>query len=247
MRSGGFRGQVEARLDSAHFSDATCIRLHRARVEFSVSVPFERIPELKTLIEKRQAWHDIDDDWSSFEWMLKPKRASQRPFRCVVYRHQVAVPARGPIQLDLFKPVHRQYEYRAVLTNKVCSSKALLDFHNGRGSQEGIFAELKSQVSMDYLPSKRKCGNQIYLASAVLAHTLGREMQIRSAELRRVANTPKRACLWTVRKIDTLRKSLIQQAGRVTRPAGRFVLTLSKNLPVQREFMRMLKALTPAA
>lgn len=31
---------------------------------------------------------------------------------------------------------------------------------------------------MEYLPSKRKCGNQVHIASCVLAHTLSREMQI---------------------------------------------------------------------
>jgi hypothetical protein len=36
------------------------------------------------------------------------------------------------------------------MTNKGVGAPALLQFHNGRGSQEAIFAELKSQVSMEY-------------------------------------------------------------------------------------------------
>lgn len=247
VREDGFLGQVEARLDSAHFSDATCLRLHRARVEFSVSVPFERIAQLKKLIEKRRTWRDLGEDWGSFERMLKPSRKSERPFRCVIYRHKVALPRQGPIQLDLFQPVQREYEYKVVLTNKQCSSRALLDFHNGRGSQEGIFAELKSQVSMEYLPSKRRCGNQLYLASCVLAHTLSREMQMLTTAPRQSVNTPKRTCFWPVQKIDTLRKSLIHQAARLTRPAGRLVLTMSRSLPIQRDFMRTLRSLMTAA
>ena len=51
-----------------------------------------------------------------------------------------------------------------------------LAFHNGRGAQEGVFAELKSQTQMDYVPTRTKAGNQAYLFSAVLAHNLNREM-----------------------------------------------------------------------
>src|SRR5690606_13502892 len=64
LREQAFRGHAEARADSALFGDAMCAALHENSVEFSVSVPFERIPELKAVIERRRAWHRIDDEWS---------------------------------------------------------------------------------------------------------------------------------------------------------------------------------------
>lgn len=37
----------------------------------------------------------------------------------------------------------------------------LVAYHNGRGAQEDIFAELKSQTQMDYIPIGRQAGRQI--------------------------------------------------------------------------------------
>ena len=38
-------------------------------------------------------------------------------------------------------------------------------------SQEGIFAELKTDNQLDYVPTRTWVGNQIYLLSVLLAHT----------------------------------------------------------------------------
>jgi hypothetical protein len=111
LRESGFRGRAEARMDSAHFSDATCSALDDSDVDFSVSVPFERIPELKAVIERRRSWQRIDDEWSCFEWTWRPSRKSRRRFNCVVFRHLVRKPEQGPIQLDMFRPVEREHEY----------------------------------------------------------------------------------------------------------------------------------------
>jgi hypothetical protein len=51
-------------------------------------------------------------------------------------------------------------------------------FHNGRGSHEGLFAELKSENQMDYVPTRTWRGNLVYLLSALLAHNLSRELQM---------------------------------------------------------------------
>ena len=68
--------------------------------------------------------------------------------------------------------------------------------HNGRGAQEDVFAELKSQTQMeDYIPTRRMAGNQVYLLAAVLAHNLNREMQMLCHEQER-NTTEKCAPLW---------------------------------------------------
>lgn len=244
LRAGGYRGRLEARMDSAHFNDSTCLFLDDQGVEFSVSVPFERVPALKTMIKTRERWQRIDDDWSFFEPEWKPKKW-KRSFRCIVYRHRVKTPRKGPIQLNLFAPVDRQFEYKVVLTNKDVSAAALLGFHNGRGSQEGLFAELKSQTQMDYIPTRRLVGNQVYLLSAVLAHNLNRELQMRISKPQR-RNTLTRACLWLFERTGTFRKRLVQRAGRLTRPLGNLTLTLAANQATATELQQSLHSIKAA-
>jgi hypothetical protein len=48
--------QIEIRMDSAFFSDAMIRCAEALGVEYTVSVPFERFVELKTVIEERSCW-----------------------------------------------------------------------------------------------------------------------------------------------------------------------------------------------
>jgi hypothetical protein len=227
LGTAGFRGVLEVRMDGAHYSDATCAALDGAAIEFSVSVPFERIPRLKAMIEERVLWHRIDDDWSYFELAWRPSGASKRSYRTIVYRRRVLVPRQGPIQLDLFVPIERNFEFKVVMTNKQIAPGKLLSFHNGRGSQEATFAEAKSGLALGYLPSRRQIGNQIYMLCNLIALALGRELQMRSAAPRSLVKTPTPACLWALERISTLRRNVIQRAAQLTRPQGRLVLTFA--------------------
>lgn len=247
LRKAGFTGILEVRLDGAHYSDATCSSLHEAGIEFSVSVPFERIPQLKETVRSRKLWQRIDDEWSYFTWSWRPSKESRRSYRCVVYRRRVAKPRQGPIQLDLFEPVEREFEYKVAMTNKRLSASALLRFHNGRGSQEATFAETKSQLALGYLPSRRQVGNQVYMLCNLIAHALCRELQMSAMPQRTTKNTAARACLWAVERIDTLRKRLIHRAARMTRPAGRLVLTFAKCDEAERDIRQLLHDLPQAA
>jgi hypothetical protein len=245
VRDGGFRGVLEARFDSAHFSDETCRLLDDQKVEFSVTVPFERFPNLKSIVEERRRWHRIDSKWSFFEVTWKPISWRQH-FRCFVFRQKVRVPRKGPIQLQLFEPVHHDYEYKVVMTNKTASANAVLAFHNGRGSQEASFGELKSNLPLDYIPTRRQVGNQVYALACCLAHNLCRQLQISVAAPRR-ANAPTRAALWVIDRVASFRKRLVQRAGRLTNPAGKLTLTLGGNRATAHEYLTYLDALRQAA
>lgn len=239
LRESGFRGKIETRMDGAHFSERMCRWLDAEGIDFSLSVPFERFPTVKGRIQARSKWHVIDDEWSYFEGNWKPKKWAST-MRCIVFRRKVRKPIKGPIQLDLFQPIEREWEYKMVMTNKTVSACTVLHFHNGRGSQEGIFAELKSQGSLDYIPTRREVGNRVYMLACVIAHTLGREMQMHAKPPER-RNNPTRACLWVLEKLDTVRKGVIQRAGRLTRPGGRLTLTMAKNDRAAGEFERLLR------
>jgi hypothetical protein len=236
---------LESRKDSAFFSDEIVTFLDSQRVEFTISVPFERFPELKTMIEVRRRWRRLDGEWDYFETSWSPG-CWKRRYRVLLLRHRVRVHHKEPVQLELFVPHEEGYEFKAVVTNKVGSPKAILLFHNGRGAQENVFAELKSQCQMDYVPTRRLSGNQVYFLSAVLAHNLYRELQM-EVQIAERGTMGKRPALWIFEEAATIRQRLIHRAGRLTRPQGRLRLTLSGNRLTRDEFHEYLRSLQRTA
>jgi len=236
---------IEVRMDSAFFSDAIVVPLHRLGVAFTISVPFERFRPLKEIIERRRFWWRVNAAVSYFEPEWKPQSWNRR-FRVLVVRTDTPVCAHGPVQLDLFIPFDYSYQFQVVVTNKTISARHVVAFHHGRGAQEAVFAELKSQGQMDYIPTRTLLGNQTYLLAAVLAHNLNRELQMQVSEPQR-KTTAKRATLWAFEKLATLRQRLVQRAGRLTRPQGVLTLTVSANPAVREDLLRHLDMLQAAA
>lgn len=236
---------LESRVDSAFFSDEIATALNDQGVQFTMSLPFERFAELKQLIEARQRWRRLDQEWDYFELDWAPKSWSVVD-RVLILRHRVRTQRKEPLQLELFTPYQQGYEFKAVLTNKSAGAKQVLLFHNGRGSQERQFGELKTQCQMDYVPTRRLAGNQLYFLSAIMAHNLYRELQMSAQEAAR-STTAKRAALWIFEEAATVRQRLIQLAGRLTRPQGRLRLTLSGSEFTRKEYLTYLRGLKRAA
>jgi len=236
---------VESRVDSAFFSDEIVTLFNELGVEFTLSLPFERFPQLKSIIESRQRWRKLDQDWDYFEISWAPNRWPVLD-RVLLLRHRVRLQDKQPVQLDLFRPYQQGYEFKAALTNKSGSPKRILLFHNGRSSQENTFSELKGQCQMDYVPTRRLSGNQLYFLSAVLAHNLYRELQMRSQAPNRHP-TARRAALWIFSEAASLRGRLIHRAGRLTRPHGRLRLTLGGNEATRSEYLQHLRTLRKSA
>ena len=147
--------------------------------------------------------------------------------------------AKGPLQLDLFKPVEEDFEYKVIITNKKTRVGHTVRFHEGRGSQEKIFAELKTQAQMGYIPARRRVANEVYLMCSLLAHNLGRELQMQGTPPER-ATTPGRMARWVFEELSTIRHKLIQRAGRLTRPQGKLTLTLSKNQAAKASILSLM-------
>jgi len=236
--------RIEVRLDSAFFGDAIVTALQDAGVEFSLSVPFERFTELKGMIEQRRRWR-ISGGVSYFEDDWKPK-AWDRRYRFLFIRTRAVRQYKKPIQLDLFIPHETGYDFKVIVSNKTLGAAHVVAFHEGRGSQEGIFGELKTHCAMGYVPVRRRWGNELYLLAGLLAHNLTRELQMRTTPPVR-HTTPGRAALWTFEKLDTLRQTLLHRAGRLTRPQGILTLTLNANLWTRGQFLQLLQKLRPAA
>lgn len=93
--------KFEARFDSAHFNQSTCFWLDENNIEFSISVAFKTLTELKNFIEKRRRWNRIDDAWSYFELRWKPKSWS-RCMRFIFYRQKRAYLDKAPFNWTSF-------------------------------------------------------------------------------------------------------------------------------------------------
>lgn len=236
---------IEVRMDSAFFSDEIVTVLSGWRVEFTVSVPFERFTELKEMIEGRKRWHRLDGEVAYFESSWKPQ-CWDRCFRFVFVRTRTKQQQKGPVQLDLFIPYAYGYEFKVLVTNKTAEVKTVVAYHEGRGAQEGTFGDLKSQSQMDYVPVRRWAGNQTYLLAVLFAHNLVRELQMATAPPER-STTTQRSPLWVFEKLETFRRTFLQRAGRLTRPQGVLTLTLSAGDAVKNRLLQILADLPLAA
>lgn len=236
---------IEVRMDGAFFSDAIVSALDKANIEYTISVPFERFSDLKKRIENRSRWNNLDKTHDYFEASWKPQ-SWKIQHRFIFVRQHVKEQYKKAVQLDLFIPYEYGFEFKVVLTNKTLTAAKTVAFHNGRGSQEGLFAELKSQNQMAYVPTRTWNGNQVYLLSAVLAHNLSRELQMMTqAPIRNTKE--KRPALWKFEQLGTLRRRVIQRAGRLIRPQGQLTLSMSANEAAQNELLHYLDEIKIAA
>jgi hypothetical protein len=235
----------ESRIDSAFFSAKILSILDGNNVKFTASVPFERFPQLKDMIEHRKRWRTIDGDWSYFETNWKPK-SWDTPYRFIFTRKKSKKQYKGPLQLHLFEPRDYNFDYKVIVTNKTESSKSVVVFHNGRGSQEAIFGDAKNDAGLNVIPTRRLAGNQIYTLCAMMAHNLSREIQM-IADFPSLRAQPKRSSAWTFQTLDTLRHRIIQRAGRLTRPKGELTLTMSANHAVRKDLLHFLDTIKKAA
>lgn len=235
---------IEVRMDSAFFNQHMIDTLDQLKVEYTISVPFERLPELKHMIESRKRWRGAKNGKGKkigyFEKSWKPKSWSQKQ-RFLFIRTPAKKQRKGPLQLDLFEPVDSENKYKVVVTNKKARASHVVSFHEGRGTQEKIFGEAKSQLSMDYIPCRKKVANEVFLLCSVIAHNLGRELQMNSTKPER-KTTPQRQPLWVFEEISSIRNKIIRTAGRLTRPKGLLTLTMAKSPAREREIGQYLEA-----
>lgn len=236
---------IEVRMDSAFFSDQIVGALQGEKIEFTISVPFERFSELKQMLQGRRRWKFFSSEFSYFDTPWKPKSWDSR-FRFLFIRRVVKKQSKEPVQLDLFVPHEYGYAFKVIVTNKQTTMKKVMYFHNGRGSQENTFSELKSQCNLDYVAVRRLHGNHLYMLSAVLTHNLFRELHMMTHERDR-GTTEKRAALWEFTEANTLRRTLLQRAGRLTNPEGKLTLTMSGNQTVKKGVLHYLNRLKRVA
>ena len=153
---------------------------------------------------------------------------------------------KGPVQLDLFEPYEYGFDFKVVVTNKQLQAASVVDYHDGRGSQEGVFAELKSHCHVDYVPVRTRYGNVTYLLAGLFAFNLTRELQMKTKPPER-NTTRQRSTLWIFEQVDTLRKTILQRAGRLSRPSGTPTLTFCSGKNLKQRILGFMQSLDTAA
>ena len=184
-------------------------------------------------------------DLSCFESDWKPEKWARR-YRLLVVRKRVRKQTKGPLQLDLFTPVDRDFEYKVVATNMTDDAREVLLFHNGRGSQEKLFGEAKQHAALDVVATRGKVGNQVFTLAGMLAHNLGRELQMATRPADR-SDLEKRPARWEFESLGTIRQHLLHNAGTLTRPQGELTLTMNANDAVRADLDRYLDGLMDRA
>ena len=139
----------------------------------------------------------------------------------------------------MFAPQDFNFQYKAVVTNKSSHAKNVNAYHAGRGGQVRLFAELKSQAAMSYIPCNTWNANKLYMLCNVMAYNLTKELKMRHQDRDR-NTTSKRPPLWKFLQIGTLRKRIIQRAGRLIRPDGVWTLSMAANDAVRDEMIQYL-------
>lgn len=150
------------------------------------------------------------------------------------------------MEFDLFVLTIDGYQFTVVITNKTIGARYVARFHHGRGAQEGILAEMKSQGQRDDIPTRTRASNQLYMIAAILAHNLNRQLEVTVKPCQRSTILP-RARLWRFSQLLTRRQSRIQRVGRLTRPQGILALTVSANPSVRGDLLHSLDQLRAAA
>jgi hypothetical protein len=237
---------LEVRADSAFFNEQLVSLQTRLGTEFSMSVPFERFPELKRQIEQRRRWKRADRRTEFFELRWRPACWQHAKVRLLAVRQAQPRQRKAPLQLDLFEPVDFEYQYSVIATNKTGAAAPVIGFHHGRGSQENIIGELKSTMQMDYIPCRSRRANELYMLAAVFAHNLTHAMQMQGTKPHRKRHWTRPAC-WVFEAAHSLRMTVLHRAGRLSNPANRPTLTISGDHRVARKFERLLDQLRPAA
>jgi len=97
-----------------------------------------------------------------------------------------------------------------------------------------------------FLSARTQLGNATYLLAGLFAFNLTRELQMQNTKPER-RTTRNRATLWVFERVDTIRKTILQRAGRLSRPSGTATLTFCAGRNIKQKVLQFMNALNTAA
>lgn len=223
----GVDGEIVIRFDSGYQSDATLKELERLKVSYTMAVHVNA-KGIKDLVGEI-----AEERWVAISYPEHGEahvaETTYRGRRLILRRTRLI----GP-QAELF-PNWRYFGFVTDLDGDVVDIDA---FHRDRARIELSIKDLKEGAGMEHVPSGKFFANGAWLAHAVLAHNLIRQVsylgEITSTETMVVANT--------------FRSRFIAIAGRIVNRSGRLVLRTPARWPWAecfRKALATLRALEP--
>jgi Transposase DDE domain group 1 len=241
---GGPGGEVVLRADSAFFAKKVIAACRRAGVRFSVTIPVNTKVRRAIAAIPADAWVEIeypqpvwDDEQQRFISRAQIAEISYTAFEAT--RWQVTarlivrrVPDLTKTGLDGQGELFTVWRYHAAFTDSRFVLVEAEAQHRGHAVIEQLLAEL-IDGPLAHLPSGRFAANNAWLACIGMAHNL----------IRAAATLAGRG-LATARAA-TIRRRLVNVAGRVTRHARTLTLHLPQYWPWQHCWQRLWTAVHP--
>jgi hypothetical protein len=218
----GATGNITIRFDSGYQSDATLKELERLKVSYTMAV-HANAKGIKSLVEdiSKDCWTPIDytenGEAQVAETTYKGRRLIIRRTRLI-----------GD-QAELFP----NWRYFGFVTDLLGSAVELDQFHRNRARIELSIKDLKEGAGMEHVPSGKFHANGAWLAHAVIAHNLTRQVSYLGTI------TPRESMVIA----RSFRNHFISLVGRLVNRSGKLTLRTPARWPWAKAFMRALSTL----
>ncbi|HEU5006707.1 MAG TPA: IS1380 family transposase [Jatrophihabitantaceae bacterium] len=231
-------GEIVLRADSAFYSRAVITACRRAEVRFSITVRIDAKVRRAIAAIDEDAWTEIrypqpvwDDDQQRF---ISRAHIAETPYTAFEgTRHEVTarliarrVPDLNKSTMDGQGTLFTVWRYHAAFTDSPYVLVQAEAQHRGHAVIEQVFAEL-IDGPLAHLPSGRFNANNAWLACIAITHNLTRA----AATLAGRPHATARAA--------TIRRHLINVAGRITRHARAVTIHLPQHWPWQHNWLRL--------
>lgn len=204
--------EIRVRADSGFGFDPVLRLLEESRTEYVVAA--RMTAPIKRLLP-RLAWQEAPSGWEMAETTYRAKGWPEA-------RRIVA--ARCEMEQDMDETtlfVHRNYRYRAWITNLSLSPGRIWRFYDGRAEIEPRIGGLREEYALRNIPTGSFAANDLYLEIIRLAYNLVTYFQV--------------TCLpesWRRYSLEKLRTKLFLTPAELVRPQNRPLLRLSKELGI---------------
>jgi hypothetical protein len=241
-RSATMPGEIVLRADSAFYARKVIAAARRGRVRFSVTIRIDK--KVRTTIEAIPAdsWVEIeyphpiwDDDQQRFVSRAQIAEttytAFDKPARDAVTARLIVrrIPDLNKTTVDAQGELFTVWRYHAAFTDSPFVLVQAEEHHRGHAVIEQVFAEL-IDGPLAHLPSGRFDANNAWLTCIAIAHNLTRAAATLTG--RRYATA----------RPATIRRHLINFAGRIARHARGVTIHLPEYWPWQHPWTRLFRA-----
>jgi hypothetical protein len=236
--------EIVVRADSAFYAKKVIAACRRARVRFSVTIRVDKKVRAAIAVIPDDAWVEIeypqpvwDDDQQRFVSRAQIAEITYTAFegtrwavtaRLIVRR----IPDLNTTSVNTQGELFVVWRYHAAFTDSPFVLVQAETHHRGHAVIEQVFAEL-IDGPLAHLPSGRFDANNAWLACIAIAHNLTRAAAT-------LAGTG-----FATARSATIRRRLINVAGRIARHARRLALHLPAHWPWQYPWQRLWIAVHP--